>query len=337
MKKTILAALLSATLLTGFGRYRDPADSAAAARTATTDSVAPKPPAPATAAATRGKDSAATRTNTDSLTIVKSLEQQRKMGVALYNRKLDSFIPAALASLVLVAGLGIFLLQTTSLCRDQSVDPKTNKLRPVNERPYSYARVQLFWWTMIIFWCLTAFYIYTGILLALTPTAVLLLGGGLAVSVFGNVMDNAQRAQNNIPVPVRHQDITAKSNLLTDILSDEGGISIHRLQAVLANIIFGLAFLSNFMRALDIAYPLTEFESWQMTLLGASAAGYLGFKANENSRATITERQVEAVADLPDPAAPQREGIALQQTPSAPPATPAIHQLKASLREQGLI
>lgn len=340
-----ITLLLLTTAQAGFCRYRQATDTVAA-RTTTADSTPKKPavtaglttaPAtttPATPAAGNTRDSAALRTNTDSLSMVKSLEEQRKMGIALYKNKTASFVLPALASLVLVAGLGLFLLFTTPLCKDQSIDPKTNQLRPVRQRPYSYARIQLFWWTMLIFWCICSFYFYTGVLLALTPSVVILLSGGLAVSVFGNVMDNAQRVQNTVPVPVRHQDIRATDNLLADILSDEGGISIHRLQAVLANLIFGMAFISTFMRSLNVGYPLMDFESWQLTLLGASAAGYLGFKANENSRATITERQVEAVADLPATGARET----LEAAPAKqPPATPAIYRLKASLQQKGII
>jgi len=271
------------------------------------------------------KDTTA-KPNLDSLSIVRDLEYQRKHPEYLYANKKEHFWPSSIISLFLVVGLGLYLLWATPLCRDQSYDPLTNQLRPIKERPYSYSRLQLFWWTIIIFWCFFSFYLYTGVLLAFTPTAVMLLGGGLAVSIFGRVMDSSQIADNNTPVPARHQDIEPSKDFLTDILSDEGGISIHRFQALLANLIFGIAFINMFLKALGTAYPLADFEQWQLTLLGVSAAGYLGLKANENPKSSKTDRQIEAVASVPATAA----------VLPPPNTSPAAVQLKADLVAKGL-
>jgi hypothetical protein len=277
-------------------------------------------------AAASQKDTAA-KPNLDSLSMVKDLEYQRQHPEYLYAKKRNHFWPSAVLSLFLVVGLGLYLLFATPLCRDESYDPLTNKLRPIKERPFSYARLQLFWWTIIIFWCFSSFFFYTGVLLAFTSTVVMLLGGGLAVSIFGKVMDSAQIADNNRSVPTRHQDLKGTQGLLTDILSDESGISIHRFQALLANIIFGIGFLNIFLKTLGIAYPLADFEQWQLTLLGVSAAGYLGLKANENSKSSLTDRQVEAVAAIPPAAI------------VAPPAnvSPTAIQLKTDLMAKGVI
>ncbi|MDR6338071.1 hypothetical protein HNQ91_001093 [Filimonas zeae] len=335
-KSTALLTVLLAITAVLFAQQRD---SAATARDTSKPAPTAIQPPPSMPASNRTNDSVAASPNGDSLGIVKSVDTQRGMGAALYKNKAKHFLPSALISLLLVVGLGLYLLFNTALCRDQSVDPLTNQLRPAKERPYSYSRMQLFWWTMIIFWCICSFYFYTGVLLALTPTAVLLLGGGLAVSVFGNVIDNAQRAQNNTTVPIRHQDLCPAGNMLTDILSDEAGISIHRLQAVFANLIFGMAFLTHFIRALDVTYPLMDFENWQMTLLGVSAAGYLGFKANENSSATVTERQVEAVRNAQNTLTQVQVANAInpQAAASAPASTPALQQLQAQLQAKGII
>lgn len=291
-----------------------------------------KQPAPPAASADSGKAAAnkkdtAAKPNLDSLSIVKDLEYQRQHPEYLYAHKRNHFWPSAIISLFLVVGLGLYLLWATPLCRDESYDPLTNKLRPAKERPFSYARLQLFWWTIIIFWCFSSFFLYTGVLLAFTPTVVMLLGGGLAVSIFGKVMDSSQIADNNRSVPTRHQDLEGTQGLLTDILSDESGISIHRFQALLANIIFGIGFLNIFLKNLGIAYPLADFEQWQLTLLGVSAAGYLGLKANENAKSSMTDRQIQAVAPISPTAI------------VAPPAniSPNAIQLKTDLIAKGVI
>ena len=50
----------------------------------------------------------------------------------------------------------LYYFINSALCRDESyVSPGV--LRPYNERPYSYSRVQMFWWTMIIISCYGTF------------------------------------------------------------------------------------------------------------------------------------------------------------------------------------
>jgi hypothetical protein len=187
--------------------------------------------------------------------------------------------------------------RTTALCRDDSYIINSNnllELRPEKERPYSYARTQLFWWTMIICTCYSIFFALYGHLLPLTPTCIILLGGGLATQLLGKTIDQSQlqntvddTTKDAVPNPVRHQDKNTTKGFLKDILSDDNGISIHRLQSVIFNIIYGIGFIGYFINSMSCCeYPLIEFEGWQLTLLGISAAGYLGMKTTENSRAS---------------------------------------------------
>ena len=122
----------------------------------------------------------------------------------------------------------------------------------------------------------------------------MLLGGGLAVQIFGKTIDSSQKeadkASNN-NLPVRHQDVNPSRNLLTDILSDENGISMHRLQSVAFNIIYGIGFIGFFITSMCChKYPLINYEGWQFALLGISAAGYLGLKTTENGKDSKEER-----------------------------------------------
>jgi len=188
------------------------------------------------------------------------------------------------------------LFRTTALCKDDSYDTK-DQLKIAQRRPYSYGKVQLFWWTMIILSCYILFYALTGYLLPLNSTTILLLGTGVAVSVFGKIIDSEQIKVNNSLVPSRHQDLNDTQGFFTDILSDETGFSIHRFQAVAFNIIFGVGFVSAFFENLaGCRYPFVEFEQWQFTLLGISATAYLGLKSKENSDSTRPERAAEAVS-----------------------------------------
>ena len=202
---------------------------------------------------------------------------------------------------IILVGLLIlcfYLFANTALCRDLSYDPENpaeKKLRPVEERPYSFSRVQLFWWTVIIFFCNAWFLAQYGVLFPINPTIAMLLGGGLAVFVFGKTIDNTQtKKENEVGIP-RHQDLEKTQGFLTDILSDDGGVSIHRLQAVLFNILFGIAFLQGFFYNVSAEkYPFLDFDEWQFIILGISATGYLGVKANENNTGTRPDRAEKA-------------------------------------------
>ncbi len=131
---------------------------------------------------------------------------------------------------------------------------------------------------MIILSRYSDLYIYTGYLVALPPSSVILLGGGLAVSMFGKMIDNTQLEKDKGAAPIRHQDLTDTQGLFVDLLSDEGGISIHRFQTVIFNLIFGIAYISSFLTNVSLQkLPFIEFESWQLAMLGISAGAYLGF------------------------------------------------------------
>lgn len=363
MRKIFL--LLSVTVLFAITAYSQATGDTTAADTA--GAVQPNQPAannnttPNTNTLS-SEDSA--RRIADSLSFMNSYEYQKAHPAVLYNTKRKNMRPgtAGLLGFLIVLGMGIYLFWTTNLCKDLSYDPTTNQLRPVKDRPYSYARVQLFWWTMIVLGCYVSFFIYAPFdetILALNPTAIILLGGGLATSIFGRIMDNNQIARDNDnsepDVPVRHQDIQPTQGLFLDLMSDEGGVSIHRFQAVIFNLVFGLAFIKMFFSAMsNQAFPFADFETWQLTLLGISAAGYLGLKANENGPETLEKRQVEAVAkNDPNPPAggagvnppvdPQAGGAtpplvtksAVDSFDSPQPTTTAFEVMKAKLHAKG--
>ncbi len=180
---------------------------------------------------------------------------------------------------VLVAGMVLFA--QSAICKDESYDAN-NKLRPLKERPYSYAKVQLFWWTMIILCCYIAFFAMHCVLVPLNMTTIVLLGLGAAVFAGGRIIDNRQK--DSVPTGKRIQDESARGDsFFTDILSDENGISIHRFQSLVFNLVFGIAFIYFFVTAVCChKYPFIDFNEWQFALLGISSATYLGIKATEN-------------------------------------------------------
>lgn len=243
----------------------------------------------------------------------------------------EPFPKHMVVSIIAFLVLALFLYKSfdyfrnSAICRDESFQPDNTPKDP-RDRPYSYSRVQLFWWTIIILFCFTWFYAMYGVLLPLNSTIILLLGGGLAVMIFGKTIDNNQLAKNrmndtnelnNQGQPIRHQDLKETEGFLTDILSDDNGISIHRLQAVVFNLVFGIAFLGNFFTAIqNKQYPFMDFENWQLALLGISAAGYLGLKTSENSTETRETRRAEGGKKM----------VNFNQRNAAPPPKPGDGQ-----------
>lgn len=241
--------------------------------------------------------------NSDSASVFNAWKYATAHPETLYAKACDNCERNWFVTIAVFVFLILFLYKSFSffinsaLCRDESYTAE-GVLRPDKERPYSYSRVQMFWWTIIIICCYGYFYAVYGRLIPLSPTCIILLGGSLAVQVFGKSIDGSQKEKNkeiNNGLPSRHQDLHPSKGLLTDILSDENGISMHRLQSVAFNMIYGLGFIGFFITAIACKkYPFIEFEGWQFTLLGISAGGYLGLKTTENGKASEAERTRQA-------------------------------------------
>jgi hypothetical protein len=202
---------------------------------------------------------------------------------------------AAFILLLLLWIAGIKYATKDGLCKDACFNEDGTPIDPV-KCPFSYARTQLFWWTLVILTCYIFFFGITGVLLPLNATSALLLGFGAIVYGFGKIIDNRQIQENK---GKRNQDLGAQNtnpDFIKDILSDDNGVSIHRFQAVLFNLIFGVGFIAFFIKALMACkYPLADFNDWQFALMGISSASYLGMKAAENNQDTINKTDKEAV------------------------------------------
>ena len=161
---------------------------------------------------------------------------------------------------------GVYFSFKSEILKDQS----NNKVKP-----YSFARTQLMWWTLIIISCFTIFYGKTGIIYHMITSTLILLGISLGTTTAGRIIDNNE-INNNI---LRHQNENHRKGFLNNILSDNNGISIHRFQAFAFNLIFGLMFLVEFVDT----QTFIDFEEFELGLMGISSAAYVGLKLNENS------------------------------------------------------
>lgn len=220
----------------------------------------------------------------------------------------------AIVVVVLLWASAIYLSLKTDILKDLSTG---------SIKPYSFSRTQLMWWTLIIASCYILAFAHYENLPAINSTTLALLGIGLGTTTFARVVDNTQVNQAATNSTSRHQDETSQG-FLTDLLSDETGISMHRFQAFIFNIIFGVTFFIDFF---NMKYILPTYDSQQLLLLGISSGAYIAIKMNENGVKNVAAIQnnppqptnVPPVANVttPQPPAPQTP-----PTPPTPPVTP---------------
>ena len=197
-------------------------------------------------------------------------------------------------------------------------DRKFNMLRDLSKaspRPYSWSRVQLAWWSVIIITAFTSIMLQTGHAPNLHSSTLVLLGISAGTTAVARVIDLADQ-QNSLVF--RHQDLKT-SNFFLDLLSDQNGVSIQRFQALIFNVVFGIWFIASVLGNLgDPNYCLTDFAKGDpnlaqcllhstdflipivtennLILLGLSSATYAALKITEN-KGTASESLNEKVVD----------------------------------------
>jgi hypothetical protein len=190
-----------------------------------------------------------------------------------------------LVAAVLSAAI-IFFDRKYCMLRDMS---KTS-----THQPYSWARVQLAWWTVIVLSSFTAIFWSLGVTPTLYTSTVILLGISAATIATARVIDLSDQEAGHT---IRHQDSFGK-NFFLDILSDHTGVSIHRFQTIIFNFVFGIYFIGQVLNKLAacnnpacVNSIIPDIESNSLILLGLSSATYAALKMTENKSATITAEQ----------------------------------------------
>ena len=162
-------------------------------------------------------------------------------------------------------------------------DSKFDMLKDISQaqkKPYSFAKVQLAWWTVIILGSLISIILADHGFPCLGSSTLVLLGISSGTSASARIIDLSNES-NHIP---RNQD-EGTSNFFLDILSDENGVSLHRFQAAIFNIVFGLWFIgyvwANFSNPL-INSIIPVIDENNLILLGLSSGVYAAMKTTEN-------------------------------------------------------
>jgi hypothetical protein len=198
-------------------------------------------------------------------------------------------------------------------------DRKYGMLRDISTltpRPYSWSRVQLAWWTVIILSSFVAIFILNDTTPTLHQSTLILLSISVGTTAAARVIDVSDV---NNPTVARHQDLadgSKRSNFLLDILSDKDGPSIHRFQAIVFNLVFGIWFIDTVLANLQkvpqsicdglsgkdlelckanaVDYIMPVISDNNLILLGLSTATYAALKITENSTPNNTGQPATA-------------------------------------------
>jgi hypothetical protein len=159
-----------------------------------------------------------------------------------------------------------------------------------NPRPsFSLGRTQLAFWTVIV----VSSFIYVVIAQStggitvpyIDPVNLVLLGIAGSTTAVAKVIDNSQQDDQGSGIP--QQDYPS-SGFFTDLISDDKGVSIHRLQNVIWTLVVGgiyiIAVFENHKTLPGKAVITPEL----LGLMGISAGAYLSLKTTENSTAPDT-------------------------------------------------
>ncbi len=188
-------------------------------------------------------------------------------------------IATIVAAVIVLLILFWFRNQLSAFLKD------TSNIADPSQRSYSLAKTILAFWTFIILFSICYIAIACGSLPLLTHDVLILMGIAAGTTAAGTTIDTLQQQDTSI---IRAQNYIPKQGFLTDILSDANGISIHRFQAVMFNVIYGCSFV-----ALAVSqYQFTEFPSGTLALLGISSGTYALLKVSENTTTTPTSPPV---------------------------------------------
>jgi len=173
-------------------------------------------------------------------------------------------------------------------------DRKYGLLRDVStakKPPFSFARVQLTWWTLIILASLISILLATGQMPTLDSSTLILLGicsTTLATATAIDLSDQSHAEASKTTGKLSRNQLS--TGFLTDILSDNSGISIHRFQTVAFNFIFGCWMVAKVffnlkhvtLENLNNVIPVLEPNN--LILIGLSSATYAALKTTENKQ-----------------------------------------------------
>jgi hypothetical protein len=198
----------------------------------------------------------------------------------------------------LIVFIALFLLAIV-LQKKYGIINDTSSTKP---KSYSYSRLQLLWWTFIVFASFITIALATGQIPDLDTSTLILLGIGSLTTASARITDISDQSNydaatqtaetTSTPPPATLSKDQPSEGFLLDILSDKNGVSIHRLQAFMFNLIFGIWFIYQSVYHLKgigpkataaiIDHIIPVISNNNLILLGLSAGTYVALKTTEN-------------------------------------------------------
>ncbi|TGE24340.1 hypothetical protein E5K00_03750 [Hymenobacter aquaticus] len=207
---------------------------------------------------------------------------------------------------LLVLGRRSWLLRTTASTPVGAGSPAATvgALQPA----FSLAKVQMAWWTFVILGSFLVIYCVSGEMPDISTTSLALLGisGGTTAL---NALITSGSAD---PATVAAGPQTSRG-WLTDIVSDDHGLSLNRLQQVVISLMMGYFFVRTVYNT--VAMPV--WTDNQILLLGISNATYLGLKWQESRTPSVPVD----TAPPPAPAAASSQATSPDFLPATDAAT----------------
>ncbi|MDP4262146.1 MAG: hypothetical protein Q8941_06410 [Bacteroidota bacterium] len=167
-------------------------------------------------------------------------------------------------------------------------------------KPYSFSRLQLVWWTFIVLASFISIIIASGKIPTFDSSTLILLGIGSLTTASARIIDISDRANFTVasanpppagPPQTLNVDLPS-SGFWLDILSDKTGVSIHRFQAFIFNLVFGIWFIYKTVVTIPLATTKASssiidaiipiITNNNLILLGLSAGTYAAMKSTEN-------------------------------------------------------
>jgi hypothetical protein len=185
---------------------------------------------------------------------------------------------SAVLAAVALAILLVVLAWRTPLLRDDG--GKT--------APFSLAKHQMAVWFFVIFSAFLFVTVTTGQAAAMSTTALALIGISGLTGLAAVAIDRRKQAvdSGDAKAPPEPPERISQG-WATDILSDEYGLSFHRLQ--MAAWTLGMAIV--FIVAVWRTFGMPDFDATMLGLLGISSGTYLGFKFPEKQATADTAKK----------------------------------------------
>jgi len=179
-----------------------------------------------------------------------------------------------LALLEILLVVAIFVLGTkTELVRDSD-----SPWADFRERPFSLAKSQLAFWTVVVLGCFLYVFFATGRFTGLMNNTVLwLLGISSGTAALSAAAAGPAAPSPATPAPPPPAQAQKHQRFFTDILSDQVGMNIHRLQMLIWTVVLGGIFV--YVTIKSGVFP--TFDDQVFVLMGISSGTYVWFKRAE--------------------------------------------------------